>query len=113
MHDVLYWLAYKIISAIRFRQSCAAKNTRPARARKKTNRLRNQQSRRCERENSIAVELDNRPTLTSIPGLAMKLKSSKNIWYDWWHYGGIVRDVWLSESEGIIIRRQQILPDAA
>src|SRR5438477_526844 len=64
-------------------------------------------------ENLIAVELDNRPTLTSIPGLAMKLKSSKNIWYDWWHYGGIVRDVWLSESEGIIIRRQQILPDAA
>ncbi len=63
-------------------------------------------------ENLIAVELDNRPTLTSIPGLAMKLESSKNIWYDWWHYGGIVRDVWLSESEGVIIRRQQIRSDA-
>jgi beta-glucuronidase len=63
-------------------------------------------------ENLIAVELDNRPTLTTIPGLAMKLKSSKNIWYDWWHYGGIVRDVWLSESEGIVIRRQQIRSDA-
>ena len=63
-------------------------------------------------ENLIAVQLDNRPTLTTIPGLAMKLKSSKNIWYDWWHYGGIVRDVWLSESEGIIIRRQQIRSDA-
>jgi beta-galactosidase/beta-glucuronidase len=64
-------------------------------------------------ENLIAVELDNRPTLTSIPGLAMKLKSSKNIWYDWWHYGGIVRDVWLSESEGLVIRRQQIRSEAA
>jgi len=64
-------------------------------------------------ENLIAVLLDNRPTLTSIPGLAMKLRSSKNIWYDWWHYGGIVRDVWLSESEGVLIRRQQIRSDAA
>jgi beta-glucuronidase len=63
-------------------------------------------------ENLIAVELDNRPTLISIPGLAMKLKSSKNIWYDWWHYGGIVRDVWLSQSEGIIIRRQRIRSEA-
>ena len=59
-------------------------------------------------ENTIAVELDNRPTETSIPNLAMKLKPGGNIWYDWWHYGGIVRDVWLSENEGVVIRRQQI-----
>lgn len=62
-------------------------------------------------QNLIAVELDNRPTESSIPGLALKLKPGKNIWYDWWHYGGIVRDVWLSESEGIGIRRQQIRSD--
>src|SRR5882762_10970403 len=59
-------------------------------------------------ENLIAVELDNRPTETSIPGLALKLKSGKNIWYDWWHYGGIVRDVWLAEYDGAFVRRQQI-----
>src|SRR5579859_8164719 len=59
-------------------------------------------------ENLVAVELDNRPTETSIPGLALKLKPGKNIWYDWWHYGGIVRDVWLTENEGALVRRQQI-----
>ncbi len=59
-------------------------------------------------QNTIAVELDNRPTETSIPNLALKLKPGGNIWYDWWHYGGIVRDVWLAENEGVLIRRQQI-----
>jgi beta-glucuronidase len=62
-------------------------------------------------QNTVAVELDNRPTETSIPGLALKLKSGGNIWYDWWHYGGIVRDVWLARSEGVLIRRQQIHSD--
>ena len=59
-------------------------------------------------QNTIAVELDNRPTETSIPNLALKLKPGGNIWYDWWHYGGIVRDVWLAENDGVLIRRQQI-----
>lgn len=62
-------------------------------------------------QNLIAVELDNRPTETSIPGLALKLKPGKNIWYDWWHYGGIVRDVWLASNEGALVRRQQIRSD--
>ena len=62
-------------------------------------------------QNIISVELDNRPTETSIPNLALKLKPGGNIWYDWWHYGGIVRDVWLAEYEGVLIRRQQIRSD--
>ena len=62
-------------------------------------------------ENLIAIELDNRPTETSIPGLALKLKPGGNIWYDWWHYGGMVRDVWLTENPGVLIRRQQIRSD--
>ena len=62
-------------------------------------------------QNTIALALDNRPTETSIPGLALKLKPGGNIWYDWWHYGGIVRDVWLAEDEGVLIRRQQIRSD--
>lgn len=58
--------------------------------------------------NVLAVELNNQPTTQTIPGWAMKLLGSRNIWYDWWHYGGIVRDVWLSVTEPEMIRRQQI-----
>ncbi len=58
--------------------------------------------------NFLAVEINNQPTTQSIPGWAMKLHASQNIWYDWWHYGGIVRDVWLSASDAALIRRQQI-----
>ncbi len=58
--------------------------------------------------NYLAVEINNQPTTQTIPGWAMKLHTSKNIWYDWWHYGGIVREVWLSVKNSIFIRRQQI-----
>ena len=61
-----------------------------------------------QRVNFLAVELNNQPTAQTIPGWAMKLAGSKNIWYDWWHYGGIVRDVWLSVTGPVMIRRQQI-----
>jgi len=59
-------------------------------------------------ENFLAVAIDNRPTEESIPGLALRLRGTGNLWYDWWHYGGIVRDVWLSVNESIILRRQHI-----
>jgi len=58
--------------------------------------------------NFLAVEIDNRPTTSSIPGLAMKLAGSNNIWYDWWHYGGIVREVYLAVADTALIRRQKI-----
>ncbi len=58
--------------------------------------------------NFLAVEINNQPTSESIPGWAMKLHASQNIWYDWWHYGGMVRDVWLSVGDAALIRRQQI-----
>jgi beta-glucuronidase len=61
-----------------------------------------------KRANFLAVEINNQPTVESIPGWALKLHASKNIWYDWWHYGGIVRDVWLSVNEAALVRRQQI-----
>jgi beta-glucuronidase len=60
------------------------------------------------RTNFVAVELNNQPDTATIPGWAMKLHSSQNIWYDWWHYGGIVRDVWLSVNDAVLIRRQFI-----
>ncbi len=61
-----------------------------------------------KRMNFLAVEINNQPAVDSIPGWAMKLHSSRNLWYDWWHYGGIVRDVWLSVNEAALVRRQQI-----
>ena len=66
-------------------------------------------------DNFLAVELDNRPTAESIPGLALKLQGP-NFWYDWWHYGGLVRDVWLTIHSTGLIRCQRITtllePDA-
>ena len=56
----------------------------------------------------IAVEVDNRPGSATIPGWAMKLEGSGTLWYDWWHYGGIVRDVALVAQEEVAIRRQVI-----
>ncbi|WP_082120855.1 glycoside hydrolase family 2 protein [Dyella japonica] len=59
-------------------------------------------------ENRIAVRLDNRPGGATIPGYAMRQAGSGSVWYDWWHYGGIVRDVWLTVSDHALIRRQRI-----
>jgi beta-glucuronidase len=63
---------------------------------------------RVKRFNTIAVEIDNMPTTQTIPGWALRLGKANESWYDWWHYGGIVRDVWLSVSEPALVRRQQI-----
>ncbi|MEA1673146.1 glycoside hydrolase family 2 protein [Nitrospirillum sp. BR 11163] len=59
-------------------------------------------------ENRVVVELDNRPGFATIPGYAMRQAASGNVWYDWWRYGGIVRDVWLSVGDTGLIRRQRI-----
>ncbi|HUL80034.1 MAG TPA: hypothetical protein VL691_22405, partial [Vicinamibacteria bacterium] len=56
----------------------------------------------------VAVEIDNRPGLATIPGWAMRLESTGSVWYDWWHYGGIVRDVALVAQERALVRRQVI-----
>ena len=59
-------------------------------------------------DNFLAVELDNRPTAESIPGFALRLREGHRIWYDWWHYGGLVRDVWLTINHDGLIRRERI-----
>ncbi len=56
--------------------------------------------------NYLAVELDNRPNEHSIPGLAGRIDARG--WYDWWHYGGIIRDVWLTANDSALVRRQRI-----
>ncbi len=58
--------------------------------------------------NVIAVEINNEPGFATIPGFAMDLKDGGNIWYDWWHYGGMVRDVWITAGEPVLIRRQHV-----
>lgn len=58
----------------------------------------------------VAVRIDNRPGVATIPGWAMRLKDSGTLWYDWWHYGGIVRDVALVAQERAAIRRTEIRP---
>ena len=56
--------------------------------------------------NYLAVEVDNRIDATTIPGLAQR--GDPDSWYDWWDYGGIVRDVWLTVSGPVEVNRQQI-----
>lgn len=56
----------------------------------------------------LAVEIDNRVTEQSIPGLAMRQHIPHDAWYDWWGYGGMVRDVWLTVAGPVEIQRQRI-----
>jgi Glycosyl hydrolases family 2, TIM barrel domain/Glycosyl hydrolases family 2, sugar binding domain/Glycosyl hydrolases family 2 len=56
--------------------------------------------------NYVAVEIDNRIGAATIPGLAQR--GEDRAWYDWWDYGGIVRDVWLTMGGPVRVGRQQI-----
>jgi beta-galactosidase/beta-glucuronidase len=63
-------------------------------------------TRRLQPTNYVAVEIDNRIGAATIPGLAQR--GEDQAWYDWWDYGGIVRDVWLTLGGPVQVRRQQI-----
>jgi beta-glucuronidase len=56
--------------------------------------------------NVLAVRIDNRPGIATIPGFAER--GAPQARYDWWTYGGLVRDVWLTTSGPIWVRRQAI-----
>jgi beta-glucuronidase len=56
--------------------------------------------------NFLVVEVDNRIGAATIPGFALRGKDST--WYDWWDYGGIVRDVWLTLGGPVQVRHQEI-----
>src|SRR5882724_12460630 len=58
--------------------------------------------------NYLAVEIDNRITERTIPGFAMRQTTPRDAWYDWWDYGGIVRDVWLAIGGPVEVERQRI-----
>lgn len=63
-------------------------------------------TRHLRRTNYLAVEIDNRIGVANIPGLAQR--GEDKAWYDWWDYGGIVRDVWLTLGGPVQVCRQQI-----
>jgi beta-glucuronidase len=56
--------------------------------------------------NLLAVRIDNRPGIATIPGFGER--GSPEARYDWWTYGGMVRDVWLTTTGSAWIVRQQI-----
>ena len=56
--------------------------------------------------NTLVVRLDNRPGMATIPGVAARGEPGAS--YDWWTYGGLVRDVWLTSSGPAWVRRQNI-----
>ena len=56
--------------------------------------------------NYLAVRIDNRPGAATIPGFGAR--GVPLAWYDWWTYGGVVRDVWLSTSGPAWVTRQSI-----
>ncbi len=56
--------------------------------------------------NTLVVQIDNRPGTFTIPGFGAR--GTPDAWYDWWAFGGIVRDVWLMQSGPAWIERQHI-----
>jgi beta-glucuronidase len=56
--------------------------------------------------NVLAVRIDNRPGIATIPGFGTR--ESPEAPYDWWTYGGLVRDVWLTTTGPAWVRRQSI-----
>lgn len=56
--------------------------------------------------NILAVRLDNRAGMATIPGVAAR--GAPDSTYDWWPYGGLVRDVWLTSTGPAWVRRQSI-----
>ncbi len=56
--------------------------------------------------NVLAVQIDNRAGIATIPAIAAR--GGPDARYDWWTYGGIVRDVWLTTSGPAWVRRQEI-----
>lgn len=63
-------------------------------------------SSRLRSDNLLVVRVDNRPGAATIPGFAQR--DAPTGWYDWWTYGGLVRDVWLERSGPAWIERQAI-----
>lgn len=63
-------------------------------------------SRHLREKNVLAVSVDNRPGMYTIPGFGAR--GAPDAWYDWWAYGGLTGDVWISVHGPIRIGNQTI-----
>jgi beta-glucuronidase len=63
-------------------------------------------TRHLRADNLLVVAVDNRPGMLTIPGFGAR--GAADAWYDWWAYGGIVRDVWLDVHGPVRVARQHI-----
>lgn len=63
-------------------------------------------TQRLREKNLLAVRVDNRPGIATIPGIAAR--GGPTAHYDWWAYGGLVRDVWLTITGPVWIDHQSI-----
>lgn len=63
-------------------------------------------TRQLRDSNVLAVRIDNRPAVDTIPGFGNR--GSPEARYDWWTYGGLVRDVWLTTTGPAWVTRQAI-----
>jgi beta-glucuronidase len=63
-------------------------------------------SRHLRDDNLLVVAIDNRPGMFTIPGFGAR--GAADAWYDWWAYGGIVRDVWLDVHGSVRLQNQHI-----
>jgi beta-glucuronidase len=63
-------------------------------------------SKHVRERNTIAVSVDNRPGMYTIPGFGAR--GAPDAWYDWWAYGGLVRDVWINVHGPVRVANQFI-----
>ena len=63
-------------------------------------------SRHLRKRNLLVVSVDNRPGMFTIPGFGAR--GAPDAWYDWWAYGGLVRDVWINVHGPVRVANQFI-----
>lgn len=64
-------------------------------------------SKQLRAVNLLAVEVSNKPGMFTVPGAPLK-DDPTGVIYDWWPYGGLTRDVWLTVGYPTLIRWQHI-----
>ena len=63
----------------------------------------------CASATSAWSSVDNRPGMYTIPGFGAR--GAPDAWYDWWAYGGLVRDVWINVHGPVRVANQFIRAD--
>jgi beta-glucuronidase len=61
----------------------------------------------AKESNFLAVELNNEQNLDTIPGIPVK-NGPSSLFPDWWPNGGLVRGVWLTGNQDLLVRWQHV-----